>query len=87
MKRILTFIFILFVFQAVTGQTVLNEDFSGTAWPPTGWSIINQSSNWARSQSNNAGGTAPEARMSWSPQFNGVTRLISPELNLVGKTR
>ncbi|NLN95096.1 MAG: T9SS type A sorting domain-containing protein [Bacteroidales bacterium] len=87
MKRILTFIFILFVFQAVTGQTVLNEDFSGTAWPPTGWSIINQSSNWARSQSNNAGGTAPEARMSWSPQFNGVTRLISPELNLVGKTK
>lgn len=87
MKRILTFIFILFVFQTVTGQTVLNEEFSGTVWPPTGWSIINQSSNWARSQSNNAGGTAPEARMSWSPQFNGVTRLVSPELNLVGKTQ
>ena len=36
--------------------------------------------------SNNAGGTAPEARFNWSPQFVGDSRLISPAINTTGNT-
>lgn len=64
MRNILTIAFTLFAFQLVVSQTVLNEDFAGAAWPPTGWTVINQTGNWARVQSSNAGGVAPEARLS-----------------------
>lgn len=69
----------------VNAQEVLNEDFSGV-FPPTGWSIDAHSANWSAENSAMAGGVAPEAFFSWSPQFNGATRLISPEINLTGET-
>ena len=64
---------------------VLHEDFSGS-FPPTGWSTPDQTGNWSAVQSSNAGGTPPEVRLSWTPQFNGTTRLISPSLNLSDNT-
>lgn len=59
-----------------------NEDFSDGV-PPTGWTIDNQQSQWAQASSENAGGTAPEAQLTW---VNGThtTRLISPETDLTG---
>jgi len=69
----------------VNAQVVLTEDFSGT-FPPSGWSIDAHAANWSAEQSAAAGGVAPEAFMSWSPQFNGATRLISPQLDLTGET-
>ncbi len=83
-KRILLSFFVLAGFY-LQAQQVLNEQFSGS-FPPTGWSIDAHSANWSAEQSATAGGTAPEAVMSWSPEFNGATRLISPALDLSGET-
>lgn len=74
----------LFLFgQEKIGNEHLNVDFS-TGFLPEGWTIDAQTANWTAAASNNAGGTAPEARMSWEPQFNGITRLISPQIDVSG---
>lgn len=86
MKKIYTIIVLLaFISLATHGQTVFMEDFSSGV-PPSGWSIDAQSDNWIQEISNNAGGTAPEAMFSWTPQFTGETRLISPATDLTGNT-
>jgi PKD repeat protein len=43
------------------------------------WTIIGPLglTNWTANNSNSAGGTAPELRMSWTPQFNGVSKIRS----------
>ena len=38
--------------------------------------------NWSVNNSANAGGTAPELQMSWTPQFNGVSKIRSAVINL-----
>lgn len=35
------------------------------------------SGNWSINSSNNAGGSAPELNLNWSPQFNGLSQLLS----------
>jgi hypothetical protein len=70
----------------VSAQTFLSEDFGSGTFPPAGWSIDAQSGNWSAQASSNAGGTAPEARLNWSPQFNTMTRLISPATDMTGHT-
>jgi len=67
----------------VFGQTYLAEDFSGGVMPPAGWTIDALGSQWAISNTATAGGTAPEAKFTYT---NGVhvTRLISPEADLTG---
>lgn len=70
----------------VSAQTFLSEDFSSGTMPPAGWTIDAHSANWSNEASANAGGQAPEAMMNWSPQFNGASRLISPEIDLTGYT-
>lgn len=85
MKRTILLAALIFLFSGVFAQVVLTEDFSGTAFPPAGWTIDAQTANWKKSNTANAGGTAPEAKMDWSPQFNGVSRLISPSLDMSGK--
>ncbi len=62
---------------------LLTEDFNAGV-PANGWTIDAHTTNWHQSNSNQAGGTAPEAVMSWDPQFNGTTRLISPNIDLTG---
>ena len=37
--------------------------------------------NWSISNSNNAGGTAPELMCSWTPSFNGLSQVISIPIN------
>ena len=51
---------------------------------PAGWSIDAQPNNWSVSATNNAGGVANEMHLTWSPQFNGMTRLVSPAVDLTG---
>jgi len=67
-------------------NSVFEENFSGT-FPPAGWTVqgLGQT-NWASSATNNAGGIAPEGRMSWSPSFVGVSRFVSPAINTTGYT-
>jgi hypothetical protein len=86
MKKLFTLAFFVMIASCAGAQTLLNVDFSGT-WPPTGWTFDSQASNWAQSQTANAGGTAPEATLYWSPQFTGMTHFISPNVNLTGITK
>jgi len=72
-------------FMNLNGQTHLVENFDGASFP-TGWTRENQANNWSISSTNYAGGTPRELRLSWSPQFNGKTRMISPVIDLNGAT-
>jgi hypothetical protein len=85
MKRFLLLSFML-CFAVIYGkaQVLLSEDFSGTAFPPSGWTIDAHGGNWSRVTTANAGSVAPEAFMNWSPQFNGASRFISPSVDLTG---
>jgi hypothetical protein len=84
MKKTFLILFVMFSFVlGVNGQTLLTEDFSGGQMPPEGWSIDGYSSQWTINQSNKAGGTVPEARFKYV-NSTGVTRFISPEIDLTG---
>lgn len=85
MKHIYTFLFILLLPVVLSAQVHLSTDFSGS-FPPSGWTIDAQAGNWSGNNSNNAGCVAPEARLNWTPQFTGYSRLISPAVNLTGVT-
>ncbi len=72
---------------AITGYsnetvTLVSESFNGSDWP-TGWGYT--STNWSISSSNNAGSTANEVHLNWSPRVqNSTTRLITPACDLRG---
>ncbi len=87
MKQIFTFFIAMFVSFSLFSQVMLTEDFSGNLMPPAGWSISSQNSNWKIANSANAGGVAAEGKLTWSPQFNTMTRLISPALDLSGNSK
>lgn len=83
------FLGLLLVFitgRGLIAQSLLWEDFSGT-FPPTGWTIDQASANWSASNTNNAGEVAPEVMFNFYPDFNGVSRFISPAFNLTGVTK
>ena len=84
MKQTLQFFAIFLTMWAFStqAQVVLNEDFGSGTFPPAGWTISAQSANWSAVSTSNAGGSAPEARLNWSPQFNATSRLQSPSLDL-----
>ncbi|NOG97035.1 MAG: T9SS type A sorting domain-containing protein [Ignavibacteriae bacterium] len=86
MKNLFTFILSLFFLTSILtySQTVIDEKFESGQFPPAGWSIDARAANWSAKPSNNAGGAAPEARFSWSPQFNGDSRFISQTIDLTG---
>ena len=86
MKKTLLFAFALLFATAAMAQNravLLQESFDGTSMP-AGWSISGQPNNWSVSASNNAGGQPNEMHLTWSPQFNGMTRLVSPAIDLTG---
>ncbi|MCK9219278.1 MAG: T9SS type A sorting domain-containing protein [Bacteroidales bacterium] len=84
-KSILLFVLLLGLGTLSFGQTFIWESFDGNQMPPTGWSIDGLSAQWSVANSNNAGGTAPEAKFSYVQQ-NTTTRFISPMCNLTGLT-
>jgi hypothetical protein len=56
--------------------TIINEDFG--FFPPAGWEILNGGEeNWLGVNSNNAGGTVPEAAFQYYPVFIGMSRLVT----------
>ena len=78
MKKIYLLFSLLAFTLLLTGQTLLTEDFSAGVMPPDGWSIDDHAANWSTETSENAGGTAPEAKFNWDPDFIGDSRFISP---------
>lgn len=84
MKKITLLLLVGFTYISGINAQLLNEDFSGASFPPSGWSIDNHDANWSQETTNHAGGVAPEARFSWEPQFNGDSRFISPTIDLTG---
>ena len=83
MKKLILSLFL--VPSLLMAQTYFSVDFSGT-FPPSGWTIDAHAGNWSAVSTNNAGGTAPEARLNWTPAFVGDSRLISPTINTTGNT-
>lgn len=68
--------------QTQRATEIFSEDFSNGV-PPAGWTIDALPAQWSQSSSENAGGSAPEAKLTYT---NGThtTRLISPEADLTG---
>ena len=86
MKKTLLFAFALLFATAMMAQNravLLQESFDGSTMP-AGWSINGQPNNWSVSATANAGGAPNEMHLTWSPQFNGMTRLVSPAIDLTG---
>ena len=87
MKKTLLFTLALFLATAMMAQNravILEESFDGNSFP-AGWSIAGLGTqNWVISGTDNAGGQANELHLNWSPQFNGVSRLVSPVIDLTG---
>ena len=52
-----------------------------------GWEIMEYGQeNWSISQTNRAGGTPNEMKMTYSPSFQGFSRLVTPAVNLTDVT-
>ena len=87
MKKTLLFAFALLFATATMAQNravLLQESFDGASMP-AGWSIAGLGqSNWNISATNNAGGEANEMWLYYGPQFNGISRLVSPVVDLTG---
>ena len=87
MKKTLLFAFALLFATAAMAQTrttYLEESFNGTSIP-SGWSVVGAgTNNWSISATNNAGGQANELHLNWSPQFSGISRFVSPVIDLSG---
>lgn len=87
MKKVLLFTMALFfavASMAQTRATLIEQHFDGTSIP-SGWSVVGVgSSNWSISTTNYAGGSKNELRLSDSPQFNGISRFVSPAVDLTG---
>ncbi|MCK4695825.1 MAG: hypothetical protein KAT74_08685, partial [Candidatus Cloacimonetes bacterium] len=68
-------------FEVQIGGYLIEEYFD--SWLPAGWTTTG-GTNWGSGSSSNAGGTAPEAKFSWSPSTVATQRLISMPVNTTG---
>jgi len=84
MKKQLFTLIILFLSITLSSQTYLEENFSDNQMPPEGWTLSQNPNNWNVVFSANSGGLPPEAKLSWQPNFNGYSRMVSPEIDLTG---
>ncbi|MBP5642756.1 MAG: T9SS type A sorting domain-containing protein [Bacteroidales bacterium] len=88
MKKALLFFVVILMSLSVFAQTKATfvlEHFNGSSLP-SGWQAASGtgSTNWSISATENAGGTANELMLNWSPQFNGTTRMMMPTFDLTG---
>ena len=88
MKKKLFFIAFALLFstamQAQSRAVLLHETFDGLEMPE-GWTISGLGLNqWLVSGTALSGGFANEMVLTWSPQFNGTSRLVTPPLDLTG---
>lgn len=78
---ILAFLYASLIF-AQSNVYIVQENFDETTLP-SGWVTMgNGVNNWYVSTSNIAGGKPNEAQLKWTPPFNGVSRLVSPSVDL-----
>ena len=63
--------------------TLAFESFE--VFPPEGWTTVG--GNWKLGESDNAGGTAPEAQFNWNPAATGEQYLISKPLDTTGQSK
>lgn len=87
MKKFLLVMLSLLMCSAMMAQnrsTLFEETFDSSTMP-SGWQIMGSGvNNWSVSPTNTAGGEANELLMSYSPSFNGTSRLVLPALDLTG---
>ena len=82
MKKTLLLTLALLFSTTIFAQVLIDEKFD-SAELPEGWSFIGDGTkNWSISNNNMAGGDANEAKLFWSPQFSGVTRLVTKAVDL-----
>ncbi|MFP4288112.1 MAG: Ig-like domain-containing protein [Bacteroidales bacterium] len=81
-KTITIFSTIFILFSTLHAQIYFDENFQHNVFPPENWDISSQPGNWSLSETSEAGGEAPEVKFHYQPQFDGKTRLITPELDL-----
>ena len=83
MKKIYSFLLAFLFTLPMMGQTFLSEDFSSGQMPPPGWNIFAFQQQFSASNTDNAGGVAPECKISGFA-YNGTLRLMSPSMNMTG---
>jgi hypothetical protein len=83
MKNLFTLLTTLLIVQLSFAQTFLYEDFSSNVFPPNGFTIDGFPNQWSRSSTDNAGGSAPEAKFTYI-QTNSTSRIVSPSIDLTG---
>jgi len=70
-------------FQSFSQNTILEEDFSSSTFPPNNWTIDNHATQWSLSSTTYSGGSQGEAHLAGGPNdFWGITRFISPSIDL-----
>ena len=63
-------------------ETIFSESFDN-AGLPNGWYVDGLgTSNWSVTNSNQAGGSVNELRLSWNPSFDGMSRMVMPAIDL-----
>lgn len=82
MKKIYSLMIVVFMTIGSYAQVYLYEDFSSGTMPPSGWSFEGLPNQWSSSASDNAGGTAPEAKFTYIQQVN-TSRLVSPVIDMI----
>jgi len=70
-------------FNLVVSQIPVDLEEHFEEFPPTGWSI-SENSNWTQGTWNQAGGESPEAQFNWYPQNSGYQRLMTMPINTLG---
>ena len=89
MKKCFLLVLPLFFAMALQGQDralLLSESFDGSNIP-SGWTIAGMGqNNWSISETRNAGGEKNELMLKHNPTFIGISRFVSPALDLTGKS-
>ncbi|MCK4358697.1 MAG: choice-of-anchor J domain-containing protein, partial [Candidatus Cloacimonetes bacterium] len=78
----------LSVVESKTRRDVLIDEGFDT-FPPDGWTLMDDfQNNWGISNTNNAGGTSPEAEFTYTPDYGWIayTRLVTPIINTTDMT-
>lgn len=73
--------------QGMPKEHIIDEHFDSSSLPE-GWTTIgydgNESANWSVSPTSYSGGDDNEVKLTWNPQFVGITRLVSAPVDLTG---
>ena len=87
MKKILLLVTMIGLSNISIGQVALTEDFEGTTFPPTGWTVVNTNptNNWIQVGEADALNGSGSAAVNWIAAAQDES-LISPSFSLVGYT-